>query len=155
MRAENSSGAHEARYEPLVAVVKRDARLSLGQRDGGRRGGLCSGGGGGGGASERKNSRFFVQVNISTRGPCLTDNALADPSCTTKGSWLLARPPQLLPIRAAAAKRSGHFDDCRCQRRKLLHFPRWSRKPSTQLPRQNDLPLLLLRDIFTRSGYLG
>lgn len=49
---------------------------------------LCGGGGGGGdrGAREQKNRRFFVQVNISARGPCLTGNALLDPSCTTKGS---------------------------------------------------------------------
>jgi len=48
---------------------------------------LCGGGGGGDrGAREQKNRRFFVQVNISARGPCLTGNALLNPSCTTKGS---------------------------------------------------------------------
>lgn len=61
-------------------VVKRDERHG---RRGGQRG-LC--GGGNRGASEQKNSRFFVQVNISARGPCLTGNALLDPFCTTKGS---------------------------------------------------------------------
>jgi len=44
------------------------------------------GGDGDRGAREQKNRRFFVQVNISARGPCLTGNALLDPSCTTKGS---------------------------------------------------------------------
>jgi len=47
---------------------------------------LCGGGGGDHDAKEQKNRRFFVQVNISARGPCLTGNALLDPSCTTKGS---------------------------------------------------------------------
>lgn len=49
---------------------------------------LC---GGDRGAREQKNRRFFVQVNISARGPCLTGNALPDPSCTTKGSCCCCR----------------------------------------------------------------
>jgi len=41
------------------------------------RGRLCGGGDRGG--REQKKRRLFVRVNISARGPCLTDNTLLDP----------------------------------------------------------------------------
>lgn len=89
-----------------VAPLRRN-KPGVGQK--GERGAtLC----GDRGAREQKNRRFFVQVNISARGPCLTGNALLDPSCTTDERKLL---PLLLSLCGccggsdcyAAAKRSG------------------------------------------------
>lgn len=60
-----------------TGVVKRDVSGYPGGGGGRRWRGLC-----GGGNREQKNTRFFVQVNISARGPCLTGNAPSDPFWT-------------------------------------------------------------------------
>lgn len=56
-------------------VVKRDVYPKGAVEAGG--GELC-----GGGNRGQKNTRFFAQVNISARGPCLTGNAPSDPFWT-------------------------------------------------------------------------
>lgn len=69
------------------SVVKRDylGLLSWGRWRLEGRGGLC------GGNREQKNTRFFVQVNISARGPCLTGNARSsDPFWTN--NWEASKP---------------------------------------------------------------
>lgn len=126
--------------------ARREAGLGAAEA-GGRRRGLCGGGGGNRGASEQKNSRFFVQVNISARGPCLTGNALADPFCTTKGSWYDHRSYCRSPLLPRNAPGAPTIVVVREENYFIFHV-------GSQVARSTGRRMAFVRKIFSATGFL-